>query len=68
MSTTHVVPSNSSRRKGSRGGDREENGNGERGSEGKRRGRRRIERERGGEEGQLKGHVGLQGRCVSKVM
>lgn len=31
-------------------------------------GRRRIERERGGEEGQLKGHVGLQGRCVSKVM
>ena len=31
-------------------------------------GKRRIERERGGEEGQLKGHVGLQGRCVSKVM
>ena len=64
MSTTHVVPSNSSRRKGSRGGGREEEGNRARGSGGKRR----IERERGGEEGQLKGHVGLQGRCVSKVM
>ena len=66
MSTTHVVPSNSSRREGSRGGSREEKGeggegNGTRGSGGGEGGRkgmgeeRRMEK-RGGEEGQLKGH------------
>ena len=60
ISTTHVVPSNSSRMKGSRGGSREEKGEGgERNEvEGVRKGvgeERRMEK-RGREEGQLKGH------------
>ena len=77
ISTTHVVPSNSSRMKGRRGGGREEKGeggerNGARGSRGGEKGggggEENGEKGRGGRSIKRAWHVRLQGRCVSKVM